>query len=92
MKFRAQGIYRDIVITFLTEFTVLAGFFIIYRLLANYLGPNGLGEYSLMKRLISLFQPFLFLGFGVGLSRYLAMANDKNQRKGYMQAGGGVIV
>jgi O-antigen/teichoic acid export membrane protein len=92
MKFKAQGIYRDIAITFLTEFAVLAGFFIIYRLLANYLGPNGLGEYSLMKRLISLFQPFLFLGLGVGLSRYLAMANDKNQRKGYMQAGGGVIV
>lgn len=91
MKFKTQGIYNDIAITFLVEFTVLAGFFIIYRLLANYFGPDGLGEYSLIKRLVSLFQPFLFLGFGVGLSRYLAIANDKNQRRGYMQAGGGAI-
>lgn len=87
MRLKLRGIYNDIFITFLTEFTVLAGFFIVYRLLAYYFGADGVGEYSLTKRVVGFFQPFLFLGLGLGLSRYLAIAKDDEQKRGYIQAG-----
>jgi O-antigen/teichoic acid export membrane protein len=60
-------------------------------LIAEYFGANSVGEYSLVKRVIGLFQPFLFLGLGVGLVRYLALTNDRTKRQSYLQASGCVV-
>jgi O-antigen/teichoic acid export membrane protein len=89
---KLRGIYYDIFITFLTEFFVLTGFFVTYRLLAGHFGAEGVGEYSLVKRAISLFQPFLFLGLAMGLSRYLAVTRGKAERVAYLQAGAYTIL
>lgn len=89
MKFR--GIYYDIFITFMAEFFALVGFFITYKLIADYFGANSVGEYSLVKRVIGLFQPFIFLGLGVGLVRYLALTNNRTKRQSYLQASGCVV-
>jgi O-antigen/teichoic acid export membrane protein len=89
---KLRGIYYDIFITFLTEIFVLTGFFVTYRLIAGHFGAEGVGEYSLVKRAISLFQPLLFLGLGMGLSRYLAAARGNKERAAYLQAGAGAIL
>ena len=86
MKLKFSGFYGDVMLTSVVEIAVLFGFFITYRLLAFFWGPDGVGVYSLIRRAIGLFQPFLFLGLGVGLSRYLAVAKDVAQRRGYLQA------
>jgi len=60
--------------TFAAEFTVLACQILVYKLAARYLGTLGFGEYAVARRMISLLQPIVLLGIGVGLPRYIAMA------------------
>jgi len=44
--------FKDVSLTFIIEAIVLVGFFFIYRLIAKNFGPEGVGEYSLVKRII----------------------------------------
>ena len=88
MKFKLRPFFKDISLIFITEAIVLIAFFIIYRLIAKNFGPEGVGEYSLVKRVIGFLQPVLLLGLWVGLPRYIAMAEDKEQRSSYIKAGG----
>lgn len=92
MKFRFKPIFRDIFLTLITQAIVLAAFFLIYRLIAKNFGPEGVGEYALVRRVIGFLQPLLLLGLGVGIPRYIAMSRDKKQRSGYIKAGGFVVV
>jgi len=92
MKFKLRPILKDISLTFITEVIVLVAFFFIYRLIAKNFGPEGVGEYSLVKRVIAFLQPILLLGLGIGLPRYIAMSRDKEQRSSYVKAGGLVVV
>jgi len=88
MRFKLRPFFKDISLTFITESTVLIAFFFIYRLIALNFGPEGVGEYSLVKRVIGFMQPLLLLGLWVGLPRYIAMAEDEEQRSSYIKAGG----
>ena len=92
MKFKLRPIFKDIALTFITQAIVLAAFFFVYRLIAQNFGPKGVGEYSLVKRMIGFTQSILLLGLGVGIPRYIAMSRDKKQRSGYIRAGGFVVV
>lgn len=60
--------------TFAAEFAVLACQIVVYKLAAQFLGTVGFGEYAVARRTISLLQPVVLLGIGVGLPRYVAMA------------------
>ncbi|MFB0562297.1 MAG: oligosaccharide flippase family protein [Candidatus Lokiarchaeia archaeon] len=91
MKFKLRPIFKDISLTFITQAIVLAGFFLIYRLIAKNLGPEGVGEYSLVKRVIGFLQPLLLLGLGVGIPRYIAMSQNKNQGGEYIKVGGSIV-
>ena len=82
-----RPIFKDISQTFITETIVLAGFIFIYRLIAKNFGPEGVGEYSLIRRVVSFIQPLLILGLGIGLPRYIAMSKDKDRRISYIKAG-----
>jgi len=79
MKFKLKPFFKDVSLTFITEAIVLVAFFFIYRLIAKNFGPEGVGEYSLVKRVIGFFQPLLLLGLSVGLPRYIAMSQNKEQ-------------
>jgi len=89
---KLRPIFRDISLTFIAEAIVLVGFIFIYRLIARNFGPEGVGEYSLVKKVIGFLQPVLFLGLGVGIPRYIAMSRDKEQRSSYLKAGGLTVV
>jgi len=91
MKFRLKPFFKDVSLTFIAETIVLIAFFFIYRQIAKNFGSEGVGEYSLVKRVIGFFQPFLLLGLGVGIPRYIAMSQDKEQRSSYIKAGGLVV-
>ncbi len=79
--------FKDISQTFIAETIVLVGFIIIYRLIAKNFGPEGVGEYSLIRRVISFVLPLLILGLRIGLPRYIAMSKDRRQRVSYIKAG-----
>lgn len=81
---------RDYIITFITEFIVLASGILVYKLAANFLGKDGFSEYALSRRTVSLIQPALLLGLGVGIPRYLAYAHTDSKHKnpdGYFMSG-----
>lgn len=79
--------FRDILYTAVTQVFTLVGFFLIYRLIAVRLGADFVGEYSLIKRVGDVILPFMLLGFGMGLPRYIAMAKNKGQTVSYMVTG-----
>jgi len=91
MKFKIRPFFKDVSFTFITQGIVLIAFFIIYRLIAKKFGPEGVGEYSLVKKVIGFLQPILFLGLGIGLPRYIAMSQNKEQRSSYIKIGGSVV-
>ncbi|MCD6470958.1 oligosaccharide flippase family protein, partial [bacterium] len=80
MKLKLRPIFKNIILTFITQAIVLIAFFVIYRLIAKNFGPEGVGEYSLVKKVIGFLQPLLLFGVGVGLPRYIAMSKDSEQR------------
>lgn len=81
-------ILTGFVSTFVAQIAVLAAFFIIYRIIGSNFGPEGVGEYSLVRRVSGLFLPLLILGLGVGIPRYIGMSQDKQQRDAYLKGGG----
>lgn len=87
MNFNIKPFFKDIFLTFAAEALVLASFFVTYRLIAGSYGPDGVGEYSLVKRVAGFLQPFLLLGLGIGLPRYIAIARDETQKRAYIKAG-----
>lgn len=91
MKFKLKPFFKDISLTFITQVVVFLAFFFIYRLIAERFGPEGVGEYALVKRVIGFVSPFLLLGLGVGIPRYIAMSKDKFQMITYLKAGGLII-
>lgn len=91
MKLKLRPIFKDILLTFVTEAVVLLSFFLVFRLLANHFGPEGVGKYSLIKRVVGLVQPFLFLGLAIGLPRYIATSKSREQVSSYIKIGSLVV-
>lgn len=60
------------VVTFIAEFLVMISGILVYKLAAHFLGNVGFSEYALSRRVVSLIQPALIMGFGVGIPRYIA--------------------
>lgn len=79
--------FKNLTITFITEGLVAVSFFLIYALLGQYYGAQGVGEYSLIKKVFGFLYPIFILGFGVGLPRYIASAIDSNERINYAKSG-----
>jgi len=92
MKFRLRPIFKDISLTFIAEAILLLSFFFIYRLIAKNYGPEGLGEYSLVKKVAGFFHSLLFLGMGVGIPRYIAISQDEDKKNTYIRTGGMIII
>jgi len=89
---KLRPIFKDISLTFIASAITLVGFIFIYRLIGRNFGPEGVGEYSLIRRVIGFLQPLVLLGLCLGLPRYIAMSKDENQRISYMKVGSLIIV
>lgn len=88
MKFKVNPFLKDTFFIFITQSIILITVVLIYRLIAKNFGSEGVGEYSLIKRVISFSQSILFLGLGVGLPRYIAISQSKEQKIDYARTGG----
>lgn len=91
-KFKLKPFFKDIFLTSITQAIILIAFFFIYRLIAKNFGPEGVGEYSLVKRVVGFLQPFLFLGLSAGIPRYIAISSTEEKKNSYVKAGGLVVV
>lgn len=92
MKFKLRSVFKYMSLTFVTEAITLVAFLYIYRLIGKNLGPEGVGEYSLLTRAIAVLSPLLLLGLGMGIPRYIAMSRDKEQRSPYVKIMSVVVV
>lgn len=68
---------RDYIITFITEFTMLAIGLLLYKLAASMFGQEGFSLYALVRRNLSFLQPLLIMGLGVGIPRYIGYSSLK---------------
>ncbi len=82
---KLRPILKDISLTYVTQAIVMVAFFVIFRLIARNFGPEGVGEYSLVKRAVALLISLLLLGLGMGLPRFIAMSQSRQERAAYMK-------
>lgn len=75
---------RNIVITTITSFLTTISMIFIIRFLATGLGTEEFGAYSLARRIISNIAPIVILSMDVGLSRYIAMTQERMLRSSYI--------
>ena len=64
---------KDFILTFITQFIVLASGLIIFRLAIVYFGEIGFSEYSILKRNLSYIYTLTYLGLGIAIPRYIAL-------------------
>ena len=83
---------KDFIITFATEFIVLISGIVVYKLAVSYLGKEGFSEYALSRRTVSLIQPALIMGLGVGIPRYIASATTAHPQKSDTYFVGGISI
>lgn len=83
---KINSFFKDIIITFVAQMLVLVSFLFIYGIVAQYYGPAGVGEYSLVKKTVGFLQLVLLLGLEIGLPRYIAMSAQA-KRGGYFAVG-----
>jgi O-antigen/teichoic acid export membrane protein len=84
---RTSPFMIDLFTTTVTSVLTIISFIIVTRILADGLGPEKFGAYSLVRRILSTIEPFSTLGMGVALSRYLAIGNDEEAQSGYFLSG-----
>ncbi len=78
---------KDIFLTTLTSVVVTLSVVIVTRLLAQGLGPEKFGAYSLARRMLSTIAPFSLLGMDVTITRYVALAQDRRGQDWYLLNG-----
>lgn len=72
---------RDFIISFVTEFAVLATSLLIYKFAASMLGTEGFSEFALSRRAVAFIQPAVLMGLGVGIPRYMAITTARSRGK-----------
>ncbi len=87
---RVSPFCKSLFLTFITEGAVLVSFFLFYKMIAANFGPEGVGEYSLVKRSSGMILTLLLLGLGVGLPRYIAMASERSVKIAYFRVGAAI--
>lgn len=75
---------KDIFLTFLTSVASILSMIVMARLLAQGLGPELFGAYSLARRVISNVIPLTSLSMGISLARYIALSSERKQRDEYL--------
>jgi O-antigen/teichoic acid export membrane protein len=60
--------------TTLTELVVMASGILLLKLAADFLGPQGFGEYTVSRRAVNLLYLPLVMGLGIAAPRYISIA------------------
>lgn len=92
MQQRLSLIVNSVAVTLATEMFVLMSFFILFRLISDKFGPEYLGIFALIKRIIVFAIPLLLLGLYDYLSRYLPMKRNDSERMVMVTTGLTVLV
>lgn len=87
MAMKLSPFIRDLVTTTVTSFLTIVSLVFVTRLLAEGLGPEGFGAYSLARRVLSTVDPFSTLFMGVAVTRYLAIARETRSQNAFLLAG-----
>lgn len=78
---------KDIAYTSITLIATVVSLIIVTRLLAEGLGPNMFGAYSLTRNILSTTISFSTLAMGVAIPRYVAITKDYHLKKNYLLSG-----
>jgi O-antigen/teichoic acid export membrane protein len=75
-RIRVHPFFQDLGLTAITAFSVLMASLLLVSLFGRLLGPLALGEYLLLRRVVSWLQPAVQLGLGTALPRYVAYETE----------------
>jgi O-antigen/teichoic acid export membrane protein len=78
---KVRPFFRDLALTAATEFTALVAALVMVSLFGRFLGVIALGEYLMLRRLVSWLQGAVQLGLGTALTRYVAHTSDSKDGK-----------
>lgn len=78
---------KDIILTTITSVVTIFSLIMVTRLLAQGLGPEEFGAYSLARRIVSTIAPFATLAMGLALVRHIAISKDNHARYSYLLGG-----
>jgi O-antigen/teichoic acid export membrane protein len=83
---KLSSFFKDIVVTTVTSIAGTISMIFVIKFLANGMGPEEFGAYSLARRVISNLAPLVILSMDVALTRYIAMTQDKRMQSSYIVA------
>ncbi|HNW90545.1 MAG TPA: hypothetical protein PKN48_12845 [Bacteroidales bacterium] len=78
--------------TYLTEFSLLVAGILIYYFAFNIFSETDFASYSLIRRNLSFFQPVVFLGLAVGITRFVSFNLSDKVKSGNFFIAGAVMV
>lgn len=78
---------KDILFTTITSLITTLSAVVVTRLLAEGLGPEGFGAYSLSRRTLVMISSFSLLGMDLAIARHIAISKDDETRDRYLLSG-----
>jgi len=78
--------------TYLTEFSLLIAGILVYRFAFNIFNETDFASYSLIRRNLSFFQPVVFLGLAVGITRFVSFNLSNKVKSGNFFIAGALMV
>lgn len=78
---------KDIVVTTIASAITTVSAVIVTRLLAEGLGPERFGAYSLSRRVLATAAPFTLMGMNLAITRYVAISDDNKSQNVYLLSG-----
>lgn len=93
IKVKLSPFLKDIFFTGCTSIITVISMIIVTRLLAQGLGPDQFGAYSLVRRVVSILVQVSTLSMGVGLARYLGISQfDPVKKSAYLLGAVGIAI
>jgi O-antigen/teichoic acid export membrane protein len=86
-KIQLSPFIRDVLFTSITSVITTLSAVVVTRLLAEGLGPEKFGAYSLSRRMLATIAPFSMLGMNLAITRYVAISQDNRTRGSYFLSG-----
>jgi O-antigen/teichoic acid export membrane protein len=78
---------KKMVSTGLTSVLTVVCLATMTRFLAQGLGPESFGAFSLVRRILSLLEPLAMLGAGISIARFVGLTRHQGEGRVYLQAG-----
>lgn len=86
-KIKLSPFVVHVLSTTAASFATIAANILVLRFLADGLGLEKFGAYSLASRLMAFLLPFSTLALGIALSRFVSLSTDERVRQNYLLGG-----